>query len=93
MNITAKIRVWCIGGDGTEYYAAHSLEELGQFYLDLVGWQQLLEDVSSGFRELSKAQLDAKFDFSEEDGTVRRTSFRKLAKDAKLPNQLSTGYN
>ena len=87
-----KIRVWCIGGDGTEYYAAHSLEELGQFYLGLVGWQQLLEDVSSGFRELSNTELDAKFDF-DEDGVVRRTSFRKLAKEAKLPNQISTGYN
>lgn len=85
------IGVWQIGGDGTEYYAANSEQELRDFYIGLVGKEQAEEDFTDEFRKLTDSEMDAEFDFND-DGDVRRTTFRKLANDAVLPTQISSGY-
>ncbi len=81
------IRVWQIGPDGTEYYAAHSEEEMREWYKATAdNWE---EDLRDHFEEQDP---DAEFDFND-DGVVTRTTWRKLAEEQQLPSQLSTGYN
>jgi len=83
------IRVWQIGPDGTEYYAAHSEEEMKSYYRSL-GTPECEDDLRDHFEEVT--DLDAEFDFND-DGVMRRTTWRKLAEESYLPCQLSTGYN
>ena len=85
------IKVFCIGPDETEYYAANSKEELRQYYIQLVGAQQAEEDFAN-FREIPKSELDVEFEFND-DGVKRRTTWRKEIAGAKVPCQISTGYN
>jgi hypothetical protein len=85
------VRVWQIGPDGTEYYAAHSEEEMKQWYRENVGDESAEGDLRDYFEEVT--DLDAEFDFND-DGEKTRTTWRKLAEDqAHLPTQISTGYN
>lgn len=86
------VRVWQIGPDGTEYYAARSEEEMKAYYRQIVGDDESCdEDLRDHFEEVK--DLDAEFDFND-DGEKTRTTWRKLAEDqAHLPTQISTGYN
>lgn len=87
------IRVWQIGTDGTEYYAARSEEEMKAYYRELCGSEDHCEsDLRDHFEEIPAEQLDAEFDF-EEDGKMIRTTWRKLAEQCDSPSQISTGYN
>ena len=84
------VRVWQIGPDGTEYYAAHSEEEMIAYYKSL-GTDTEEEDLRDYFEEVT--DLDTEFDFND-DGEKKRTTWRKLAEEqATLPTQISTGYN
>lgn len=84
-------RVWQIGPDGTEYYAAHSEEEMKAFYREMCGTEEHCEeDLRDYFEEVT--DLDAEFEYNDE-GRVERTTWRKLAQRSKLPTQLSSGYN
>lgn len=87
-----ETKIWCIGADRTEYYAAHSEEEMRQFYIGLVGKQQAEEDFEGCFEELAESELDAEFEM-EEDGEKRKTTWRKELIGAHIPCQISTGYN
>jgi hypothetical protein len=85
------IRVWQIGPDGTEYYAAHSQEEMKAYYRQNYALDTCEGDLRDYFEEVQN--IDAEFDFND-DGEKRRTSWRKLAEEcASLPCQISTGYN
>ena len=85
------IRVWQIGPDGTEYYAAHSEQEMREYYLNIVGREMGEEDLRDYFEEVTG--LDIEFDFND-DGEKKRTTWRKLAEKCdELPCQISTGYN
>ena len=91
-----KVRVWCIGSDGTEYFAAHSEEEMRQYYIDLMGTggrDQAEDDLLNYFDEVPEEELDVEFNFNN-DGTLERTTWRKLvAEEIDVPTQISTGYN
>ena len=88
------IRVWQIGPDGTEYYAARSEQEMRDWYRALFGPGEQIdceEDLRDHFEEIT--DIDAEMDFND-DGEKKRTTWRKLAEEyAELPCQLSTGYN
>lgn len=91
---TQTIRVWQIGPDGTEYYAAHSEEEMKRFYRQLLGPRDKAiadDDLSLYFEEVT--DLDEEFDFND-DGEKTKTTWRKLAESSgELPTQISTGYS
>ena len=86
---TQTVRVFVIGSDGTEVYAAHSVEEMAGWYRKLMG-TDAEEDLNNYFQELT--DIDSEFDF-DDDGEKTKTSWRKLAEGRDLPCQLSTGYN
>ena len=88
-NDKSNIRIWCIGSDGTEYYAAHSEEEMCKWYIATVGAEMADEDLREYFRELSPEEMDAEVIFGDERAV---TTFRKLAEACELPTQISTGY-
>jgi len=83
------IKVWQIGPDGTEYYAARSEQEMRDWYR-LHSPDTADEDLSQHFEEVE--DIDSKFEFND-DGEIRKVSWRELAEEcAELPNQLSSGY-
>jgi hypothetical protein len=88
------IRVWQIGPDGTEYYAAHSEEEMKRYYRNVLGprdRETAEDDLIHHFEEVEN--LDEEFEF-DDDGEKATTTWRKLAESgAALPCQISTGYN
>ena len=88
-----KVRVWCIGPDQTEYYAAHSFKELRNFYVELVGEEQTKEDFKAHCKEVSQSCLDDEFKFNREGETITTTWCELIEECDSLPNQISTGYN
>lgn len=84
-----EVKVWQIGPDGTEYFAARSEEEMREWYkLNCDTWE---EDLRDYFEEVTG--LDIEFEF-DDDGDKERTTWRKLALSyPELPCQISTGYN
>lgn len=87
----SAIRVWQIGPDGTEYYAAHSEQEMREYYKTLVDEETWTEDLRDYFEEVT--DIDKEFNFND-DGEHRKTTWRQLAQECTaLPCQLSTGYN
>jgi hypothetical protein len=89
--VNKPVKVWQIGPDGTEYYAAHSEEEMKKYYREICGSEEHCEeDLREHFEEITN--LDAEFDFNDE-GEKKRMTWRKLAEDQELPCQISTGYN
>lgn len=90
--MTEEIHVYIIGPDGTEVYAAHSEEEMKNYYRKLCGGENFCEhDLKHHFSEIK--DIDSEFVTVNEDGQQFITTWRKLAKLANIPNQLSTGYN
>ena len=87
-----KPKVWCIGPDETEYYAARSETEMKEYYISLVGEQQAKDDFEDHFELVPESKMDAEFDFHPENGDVTQTTWRKLLRDAILPSQVSSGY-
>jgi hypothetical protein len=86
-----SIRVFQIGPDGTEYFAAHSEEEMRAYYRLNSDPDTCESDLADEFQEVTN--LDEEFDF-DDDGEKVRTTWRKLAESAsKYPCQISTGYN
>lgn len=93
MNEPKTVHIWRIGADRTEFYAAHSEEEMRRYYIEQVGPEQAAEDFLDCFEEVPTPQLDKEFDY-DEDGVMVRMTLRKLiAHDCVLPTQISTGYN
>ena len=96
MSDEKQIRVWQIGPDGTEYYAAFSEQEMRSFYRSLLGsrpedQREAEHDLKHHFDEVEN--LDEEFEFND-DGQKLITTWRKLAATAtSLPCQISTGYN
>ena len=90
--MTATVRVWCIGADRTEMYAAHSEEELRTMYVEMVGEDQTVEDFAEYCEELSPEEMDAEIDFND-DGKIIKTTWRKVAEGGRVPAQISTSYN
>jgi hypothetical protein len=88
--MSEQVRVWQIGPDGTEYYAAHSEEEMKSYYRDLCGSEEYCEDNLKNYLE-EVTDLDREFQFND-DGKITKTSWRKLAEEAQLPTQLSSSY-
>jgi len=89
---TTTIRVWQIGPDGTEYFAAHSEDEMKDYYRRTMGIGPETErDLTRHFEEVEN--LDEEFAFND-DGHLTNTTWRTLAESASsLPCQISTGYN
>lgn len=89
---SAQIRVWQIGPDGTEYFAARTEEEMRAYYRLNSDPDTCEEDLRDNFEEV--LDLDAEFDF-DDDGEKKKTTWRKLAEENsdQIPCQISTGYN
>jgi hypothetical protein len=89
-GMSDTIRVWQIGPDGTEYFAARSEEEMRAYYT--LQSDTAEEDLRDHFEEVEN--MDAEFDF-DDDGEKKRMTWRKLAEEhlGCLPCQISTGYN
>jgi hypothetical protein len=90
---TRPVRVWCIGPDETEYYAAHDEAELRQMYVEMVGEEQTVEDFAAHYQEVPQSAMDVEFDWTDEDGVRGKTTWRKQINEAYVPCQVSTGYN
>jgi predicted house-cleaning noncanonical NTP pyrophosphatase (MazG superfamily) len=88
--MSEPIKVFQIGPDGTEYYAARSEEEMREYYKTLTDTAE--EDLRDYFEEVTG--IDVEFDFND-DGEIKRMTWRKLAEEHSdfLPCQISTGYN
>lgn len=88
------IRVWCIGPDRTEYYAARSEAEMREYYTALVGKETASEDFADYFEEVTDEELDYEFDFQDEERGAIKTTWRKeAALYSELPVQIGTSYN
>ena len=74
---TKTIKVFVIGSDGTEVYAAHSVEEMAASYRELMG-QDAEDDLDNYFRELT--DIDSEFDF-DDDGEKKKATWRRLAEE------------
>ncbi len=86
------IKVFVVGPDNTEIFAAHSESELRSWYINLVGKEQMEEDFEEGFYEIE--DIDSEVEFFDEDlGEKVNSTWRRLAEDAILPTQISSGYN
>ena len=84
----SDVKVFQIGPDGTEYYAARSEEEMREWYKTISDTAE--EDLRDYFEEVT--DIDTKFQFND-DGEVRSVSWRDLAMEcAELPCQLSSSY-
>jgi len=87
----SPIRVWQIGPDGTEYYAARSEKEMRAYYRHNSDPATCESDLREEFHEVT--DLDEQFEFND-DGEKKLTTWRELAESAGvLPCQISTGYN
>lgn len=87
------VRVWQIGPDGTEYFAAHSEAEMRAYYRLNSDPDTCEEDLRTCFEEVSGLDLDREFYF-DDDGEKTKTTWRKLAEECShLPCQIGTGYN
>lgn len=83
-----EIKVWQIGPDGTEYYAARSEQEMREWYAGISDTAE--EDLRDYFEPVE--DIDTEFDFNDE-GEMKKTTWRKLAEESsELPNQLASGY-
>lgn len=84
-------RVWQIGPDGTEYFVAHSEEEMKAYYRLNSDAETCESDLRDEFQEVT--DLDETFAMND-DGKETQTTWRKLADSAtQVPSQISTGYN
>ena len=85
------IRVWQIGPDGTEFYAARSEEEMLAYYRLNSDPATCESDLRDHFEEVTNLDEEMQFD---DDGEKKLTTWRKLAESAtEFPCQISTGYN
>ena len=90
--MTTEIHVYHIGEYG-EVFAAHSEQEVKDYYRDLYSYTQEEADkrFADEFREIT--DLDTPFKMKDsDDGSEAMTTWRKLAEDCDLPTQLSTMY-
>lgn len=85
-----QVHVYVIGSDGTEVYAAHSTEEMKEWYRKITPDHE--EDLTHNFSEIADIDTPMKFK-NEETGEIETTTYRQLALDNDLPGQLLTGYN
>lgn len=90
--MSEPIRIWCIGDDGTEYYAAHSEEEMRSYMIETLGREEAERSMEERFEEVPDSEMDAPFQFND-DGEMRTTTWRQLAAEGIVPRQVSTGYN
>lgn len=91
MSNEQEVHVYVIGSDGTEVYAAHSREQMEEWYRK-TGSDYAEEDLRDHFEEI--ADIDTPMIFkNEESGNLETTTYRALALDSDLPTQLLTSYN
>lgn len=84
------INLWRIGEE-SEIFAAHSEQEVREYYSKLAG-KYADEGLQSLFEKIPDSELDSEFDFYD-DGEKRRTTLRKLAADiAIIPTQICSSY-
>jgi hypothetical protein len=88
-----RVRVWCIGSEKTEYYAAHSEEEMRQFYIEMVGKKHAEEDMAAWFQEVPESELDTEFDLGEEGNHVKTTWQKLIQLHETIPAQIKTAFN
>lgn len=93
LDDSRPVRVWCIGPDQTEYFAAHDEVELRQMYVDMVGEEQTNEDFSAHYEEVPQSAMDALLDWTDEEGRRIKITWRQIINEAYVPCQVSTGYN
>lgn len=86
----ARIRVWCIGSDGTEMFAAYSKAEVRKYYRSL-GTPECEDELKNYFSELS--DIDRRFRFKDGNGKTVVTTWREIAAECDLPAQVGTSYN
>lgn len=85
-----EVHVYCIGSDGTEMYAAHSREQMEEWYRKIS--HNAEEDLRNHFSEITDIDRPVTFK-NEEMGYLETTTYRQLALESDLPTQLATGYN
>ena len=93
MEDKQSVRVWCIGPDKTEFYAAHSEGQMREFYIEMVGRKHAEADLAAYFQEVPESELDIEFSLGEE-GNAAKTTWRKLIElHEALPAQIKTAFN
>jgi hypothetical protein len=86
MTEAKAVRVWQIGPDGTEYYAARSEEEMKAYYRLNSDPETCESDLAEEMQEV--LDLDNEFPF-DDDGEKVMTTWRKLTESCKtLPCQI-----
>lgn len=93
MDGKRQVRIWCIGSDGTEYYAAHDEAEMREFYIGMVGKSQAEEDFAACFKEVPDSQLDESFIYYDDEERMRTTWRELISQKMVIPTQIATGYN
>ncbi|MDR3793510.1 MAG: hypothetical protein P4L03_09020 [Terracidiphilus sp.] len=92
-GLKPRIRVWCIGAEKTEYYAAYSEEDLRQFYIEMVGSKQAEDDFAACFEEVPEPELDRVFELAEEGTHVKTTWLKLIGLHESFPALIRTGDN
>jgi len=89
-GLTPKVRVWCIGAENTEYYAAYSEEEMRQFYIEMVGSKHAEEDFAACFEEVPVSELDVEFELVEQGKHVKTSWLKLIALHESIPALIRT---
>lgn len=93
MEDKQKVRVWCIGPDKTEFYAAHSEEQMREFYLEMVGRKHAEADFAAYFQEVPESELDTEFDLGGEGNPVKMTWRKLIQLHETIPAQIKTAFD
>lgn len=88
-----QVRVWCIGSDRTEFYAAYSEEEVRLFLAFLVGQKEAEKQIAEYFEKVPESKMDEEFDFTHDGVPVRTTWRKEVTQYQAIPAQVATSYN
>jgi hypothetical protein len=90
-GLKPRVRVWCIGAEKTEYYAAYSEENIRQFYIEMVGSKQAENDFAACFEEVPEQELNQSFELAGEGTHVKTTWLKLIGLHDSFPALIRTG--
>jgi hypothetical protein len=90
-GLLPQVRVWCIGAEKTEYYAAYSEDEMREFYSEMVGSKHAEADFAACFEEVPASELDVEFELVEQGKHVKTSWLKLIALHESFPALIKTG--
>lgn len=79
-------------GEHSEVFAANSADEAKSFYRSLVDDDEAAEAFNDLFEEIPAAELNAAFEWTNDDGEKTMTTWRKQIEGVDAPCQVASSY-